>query len=82
MEFGLDKYAKVTFKWKLISSENIILDVGTVIKVLIQEGTYKYLGVNARNGIQHSEIKEKNQKGVHQVSSNENWNEFEIYNNG
>ena len=63
MEFGLDKCAKATFtKGKLRKSENVVLDENTIIKDLEQEGTYKYLGVNEGNGIQHSQMKEKIKK--------------------
>ena len=63
MTFGLDKCAKATFnRGKLISTENVVLDDVTVIKELEQEGTYKYLGVNEGNGIQHTSMKEKIRK--------------------
>ena len=42
---------------KFVDSENIILEVDTVIKELDQEGTYKYLGVNEGDGIQHAKMK-------------------------
>jgi len=60
MTFGLDKCAKVTFKrGRLMKSTNIQLDIHTVIKELEQEETYKYLGVDESDGIQHSKMKEK-----------------------
>lgn len=63
MDFGLDKCAKATFKrGKLAKTENIELDVGTTIQDLEQEGTYKYLGVNEGDGIQHAKMKEKIRK--------------------
>ena len=63
MEFGLDKCAKATFKrGKLVTSENIELSDDTIIKQLDQEGTYKYLGVNEGDGVQHSKMKEKIRK--------------------
>ena len=63
MEFGLDKCAKATFKkGKLTRAENIELDVTTTIQDLDQEETYKYLGVNEGNGIQHAMMKEKIRK--------------------
>lgn len=52
-------------KQKLISIVNIILDVDTVIKVLDQEGTYRYLIVKESNRIQHSMMKETFRTGVH-----------------
>ena len=63
MEFGLDKCAKATFKrGKMVKSTNVVLNDNTVIKELDQENTYKYLGVNESNGIQHSTMKEKIRK--------------------
>jgi len=63
MEFGLDKCAKATFKrGKLAKTENIELDFGTTIEDLEREGTYKYLGVNEGDGIQHAKMKEKIRK--------------------
>ena len=63
MEFGLDKCAKATFKrGKLVTSENIELSDDTIIKQLDQEGSYKYLGVNEGDGVQHSKMKEKIRK--------------------
>ena len=60
MEFGLDKCAKATFKsGRLTQTTNIDLDIDTVIKEIDQEGTYKYLGVNEGDGIQHATMKEK-----------------------
>ena len=44
---------------ELRNSKNVVLDENTTIKDLEQEGTYKYLGVNEGNGIQHSQMKEK-----------------------
>ena len=63
MEFGLDKCAKATFKrGRLTNTTYLELDVNTVIKELDQEGTYKYLGVNEGDGLQHSSMKEKIRK--------------------
>ena len=63
MEFGLDKCAKATFKrGKLIKTDNIELGKNTIIEGLDQEGTYKYLGINEGDGIQHSAMKEKIRK--------------------
>ena len=60
MEFGLDKCAKATFKrGKLGNADNVVLDDESVIEELEQEGTYKYLGVNEGDGIQHSKMKGK-----------------------
>ena len=64
MEFGLDKCAKATFKkGKLTETSSIKLDINTTIKELEQEESYKYLGINEGDGIQHSQ-KGKDQEGV------------------
>ena len=63
MEFGLDKCAKATFiRGRLTKSQNIQLDRKTEIKDLEQEETYKYLGVDESNGIQHPKMREKIRK--------------------
>ena len=64
MEFGLEKCAKATFKrGRLKNTRNLDLDTTTTtIKELEQEGTYKYLGVNEGDGIQHAAMKEKIRK--------------------
>ena len=59
MEFGLEKWAKKTFiKGKLTKTSNIVLNQDTTIKDLDLKGTYKYLGINEGDGIQHSKLKE------------------------
>ena len=63
MQFGLDKCAKATFKkGKLSSTSDLQLQPDTIIKELSQEDTYKYLGVNEGDGIQHATMKEKARK--------------------
>ena len=63
MEFGLEKCSKAAFKkGKLTTTENIQIDLDTTIQQLEQEGTYKYLGVNEGDGIQHAKMKEKIRK--------------------
>lgn len=63
MKFGLSKCAKATLKGgKLVKKENIVIDVDTAIKDLDQDNTYKYLGVDESEGIQHSKMKEKIRK--------------------
>ena len=63
MEFELEKCAKASFKkGKLASTGNIIIEEYTAIDELNQEGTYKYLGVDESDGIQHSKMKEKIRK--------------------
>ena len=46
-------------KGKLTTTENIQINLDTTIQQLEQEGTYKYLGVNEGDGIQHDKMKEK-----------------------
>ncbi len=63
MEFGLEKCAKATFKRRrLTQTTSIDLDIDTAIKEIEQEGTYKYLGVNEGDGIQHATMMEKIRK--------------------
>ena len=63
MTFGLDKCAKATFiRGKLKSTSSIVLDIDTKIKELDQEETYKYLGIEEGDGIQHGKLKEKIRK--------------------
>jgi len=63
MEFGLDKCAKATFKrGKLTETSDLQLDIDTCIKELDQENTYKYLGVDEGDGIQHTKMREKVRK--------------------
>ena len=63
MDFGLEKCAKATFKnGQLTSTENISLGLDTFIQDLEQDSTYKYLGINEGDGIQHGKMKEKIRK--------------------
>ena len=65
MEFGLEKCAKASFKrGKLTQTPDMRLEPdNTTIKDLVNhEGTYKYLGVNEGDGIQHAKMKEKIRK--------------------
>ncbi len=60
MEFGLEKCAKATLKrGRLTQTTTIDLGIDTAIKEIEQEGTYKYLGVNEGDGIQHASIMDK-----------------------
>jgi hypothetical protein len=60
MEFGLQKYAKITFKkGKLIYLQNLEIDINREIKELEQGKTYKYLGIEEGEGIQHPQMKER-----------------------
>ncbi|XP_068742436.1 uncharacterized protein [Montipora capricornis] len=59
MEFGLEKCFKATFKkGNVTTTENTQIDLDTTIQQLEQEGTYRYLGVNDGDGIQHAKMKE------------------------
>ena len=63
MEFGLDRCAKATFiRGRLTSTSEIKLNEDTSIRELDQEETYKYLGTDEADGIQHSKMKEKIRK--------------------
>ena len=58
MEFGLDKCAKASFKrGKKVSAEGIPLNDNQVIQDLDQAETYKYLGMEEGEGVQHHKIK-------------------------
>jgi len=60
MDFGFDKCAKATFvRGKLYKKSSITLNMGTVIRELDSGETYKYLGVNEDDGVNHSSMKEK-----------------------
>ena len=61
--FGLDKCAKETFiRGKLKYNSSIVLDRDTKIKELDPEETYKNLGIEEVDGIQHGIMKEKIRK--------------------
>ena len=58
-----DQCPKGTFKkGKLTETLSIKLDINTTIQELEQEESYKYLGINEGDGIQHSRMKEKIRK--------------------
>ena len=58
MEFGLDKCAKASFKrGKKVSAEGIPLNDNQVIQDLDQAKTYKYLGMEEGEGVQHHKMK-------------------------
>ena len=60
VEFGLDKFAKASFKrGKKVSAEGIPLNDNHVIQDLDQAKTYKYLGMEEEEGVQHHKIKVK-----------------------
>ena len=63
MKFKLDKCANVTFrKSKLTRITVVELDIDTAIREFHQDETYKYVGINQRNEIQHGNLKEKIRK--------------------
>jgi len=54
MEFGLEKCAKITFKrGKLTHSQNLVIGTNREIQELKQGKTYKYIGIEKSEGIQH-----------------------------
>ena len=60
MEFGLEKCAKIAFKrGKLVHSQNLVIDINREIQELEQGKTYKYLGIEESEGIQHQKMKER-----------------------
>ena len=60
MKFGLDKCAKATFK--KVSAEGILLNDHQLIQDLDQAETYKYLGMEEGEGVQHHQMKVKIKK--------------------
>ena len=63
MEFGLEKCAKASFKrGKKTAAEGIQLNDNQVIKDLDQAETYKDLGMEEGEGVQHQKIKVKIRK--------------------
>jgi hypothetical protein len=60
MHFGLEKCAKITIKrGKLTHSQNLVIDINKEIREFEQGKTYKYLGIEEGEGIQHQQMKEK-----------------------
>jgi len=54
MDSGLEKCAKIIFKkGKLIHSQNLVIDINREIQELEQGKTYKYLGIEESEGMQH-----------------------------
>ena len=63
MGFGLDKCAKATFRrGKKIAAEGIALNDNQVIQDVEQAETYKYLGMEEGEGVQHHKMKVKIKK--------------------
>jgi hypothetical protein len=60
MKFGLEKCVKITFKiGKLTYSQNLVIDINREIQELEEGKTYKYLGIEEGEGIQHQQMKER-----------------------
>ena len=60
MEFGLEKWAKIAFKrGKLTHLQNLVIDTDREIQELEQGKTYKNLGIEESEGIQHQQMKER-----------------------
>ena len=65
MEFGLDKCAKATFiRGRLTSTSKIKLDEDANLRELDQEETYKYLGIDESDEMQHAKMKKRSGKGA------------------
>ena len=63
MVFGLEKCDKVTFKrGKLIQAQNSMIDATGEVQELEQGKTYKYFGIEEKDGIQHQQMKERLQQ--------------------
>ena len=63
MEFSLDKCAKAFFvRGKFQKTTSINLDIDNAIRDLDPEESYRYLGVNEGDGINHVSMKEKIRK--------------------
>ena len=55
-----NKCAKIAFKGgKLVHSQNLVIDIKREIQELEQGKTYKYLGIEEREGIHHQQMKER-----------------------
>jgi hypothetical protein len=60
MEFGLDKSATLILKHgKLTKSQNINLNIQTIIRNIELNKTYKYLGIEEGRDIDNSQLKDK-----------------------
>ena len=66
MEFGLEKCAEIAFKrGKLVHSQNLVTDINREIQE-VEGNTYRYLGIEESEGIQHQQMKERlKQTGIH-----------------
>jgi len=60
MEFGLEKCARIAFnRGKLVHSQNSVININREIQELGQGKTYRYLGIEESEGIQHQQMKER-----------------------
>jgi hypothetical protein len=60
VEFGLDKCAMIVFKkGTLVHSQNLVVDINREIQKLEQGKTYKYLGIEESDSVQHQQMKER-----------------------
>ena len=65
MNFGLEKCAKITFKkGKLFHSQNLVIYINREIQELEQRKTYKFLGTEESDGIQHQQMKERLKRNI------------------
>ena len=62
MGFGLEKSANVQKRGKKVSAEGILLNDHQLIQDLDQAETYKYLGMEEGEGVQHHQMKVKIKK--------------------
>ena len=63
LQFGLEKYAKITMnKGKMVRSSNISLNEHTHIKELSNTESYKYLGVEESSNTHHKNMRERLKK--------------------
>jgi len=60
MEFGVEKCDKIAFKrGRLVHWQNLVIDIYREIQEVEQGKTYKYLGIEENEGVQHQQMKEK-----------------------
>jgi len=73
MDFGLEKCVKITFKkGKLIHSQNLVIDINREIQELEEGKTYKYLGTEESEDIQHKKKNErKTETGIQEEIKND-----------
>ena len=65
MQFGLDKYVKITFtKSSLVTSRNFPLDVKTEITELEYNKTYNYLWINKKKCMNNTTFNSKKKKRI------------------